>query len=470
MDTPLFESIIDRISAQIDSGALRSRDRLPSVRTMSRDLGVSVTTVLRAYRQMEDRGLIEAHQRSGYFVRSRARLPEPPHTERIPLRAREVRTHVLVKRVLGANSDPQLVPLSAAAPSATWLPLVRLHRMTARALRHNALAAGMEIEPQGVESLRRSIARIMIDAGCRTPPDGILITNGCIEALSLALRAVATAGDSVIIESPVYYGIPMMLQRLGMKALEVPVSAEHGIDLETFEQLLNRETPAAAIVGANFQNPTGAVMSDADKRRLVELAARHRLPLIEDDLYGDLRHPDQPRPRALKAFDDADRVIYCNSFSKMLAPGYRIGWIAPGRWFEQVWQLKLTSSMGTAAPLQLGVTEFLEEGAYRHHVRQLSQRVHTSLQRAQDLIADEWPRLRMTRPSGGYLLWVELEGHVDALSVYSEALKKGIGVTPGPIFSATGRHRHHIRLNCGHPWTPRFEKGLRDLGTLIAEA
>lgn len=467
MADTLFEEVVEHVSAQLKSGALRAGDRLPSVRGLSRGRGVSVTTVLHAYRRLEDEGLVEARPRSGYFVRE-AMPPMPaPRTGRGSLRSRQVRTQDLIRTVLTANRDAGLVPFSDASPSSDWLPLGRLHRLTARAMRRDGELAGMSIEPQGLAPLRQAIARQMVDAGCPTAPEAIIVTNGCIEALSLALRAVARAGDTVVIESPVYYGIPLMLQRLGMRALEVPVSADGGMDLGALTRVLERETPAAAIVGANFQNPVGAAMDDGDKRRLTELLARHRVPLIEDDLYGDLAYPGRPRPKALKAFDAAENVLYCSSFSKTLAPGYRIGWIAPGRWFDMVWQLKMTTSLGSAAPVQLGVAEFLDTGAYRHHLRQLQGRLQTSVQRARDVIARHWPPVRVTQPRGGYLLWAELPATVDAVALYQEALARGVGLTPGPIFSATGRYRHHIRLNCGHPWSSAIDNGLRTLGELV---
>lgn len=467
MTATLFETVVDQVVAQLDSGALTAGDRLPSVRAMSRAHKVSVNTVLHAYRRLEDEGRIEARARSGYFVRQTVRAMPVPRTARVALRAQRVRTQDLIRAVLAANADPELVPFGAASPAAAWLPLSRLHRVAARAVRRHSETAGMAIEPQGLAPLRQAIARQMIDTGCSVSPDAIIVTNGCMEAISLALRAVAHAGDSVAIESPVYYGIPLMLRRLGMNALELPVSATNGLDSGALERMLEHDKPAAAIIGANFQNPTGATISDADKLRLIALLARHRIPLIEDDLYGDLAHPEQPRPKALKAFDSAGNVMYCSSFSKTLAPGYRIGWIVPGGWFDTVWQLKLTTSLGSAAPVQLGIAEFLEAGAYRHHLRQLRHNLQVSVQRALAAIARHWPPVRVTHPRGGYLLWAELPSGVDAVKLYQVALQQRIGITPGPIFSATGRHRHHIRINCGHPWNPGLERGLRLLGDLV---
>lgn len=467
MARALYKTLAEDLAVRVHSGALRPGDRLPSVRELSRDRGLSITTVLRAYRRLEDKGVIVARPRSGYFVdRAITTLPMPRVTRR-PLQSQRVRTQDLIRDVLAATLDSKLTPFGAALPSPDLLPLNKLHRLAARVVRRNTVPAGMAIEPQGFAVLRQAIARQMIDAGCALPPDELIVTNGCMEALSLALRAVAFAGDTVAIESPVYYGIPLMIESLGMKVLEMPMSGEKGLDLKVVASLLERQIPAAFIVGANFQNPLGSVMADADKRTLVELLAHHRVPLIEDDIQGDLAHPEGPRPKALKAFDQWHNVIYCSSFSKTLAPGYRIGWVAPGRWYDAVWQLKLTTSAGSSAAAQLAIAEFLDTGAYHHHLRQLRRRMQEGMHHALSAIARYWPKARATHPEGSFILWIEMPAGVDAVKLYRDALAHGISIAPGPIFSASGRYRNHLRINCGHIWNDRLNAAMMELGQLI---
>jgi DNA-binding transcriptional MocR family regulator len=215
----------------------------------------------------------------------------------------------------------------------------------------------------------------------------------------------------------------------------------------------------------NFQNPLGSLMPDGAKQALVELLAKHQVPLIEDDVYGELYFGAR-RPRPAKAWDSAGWVMHCSSFSKTLAPGYRIGWVAAGRFAEGVARRKLMSSLAAALPSQEGLSEYLQHGGYDRHLRQLRDTLAKQRHVALRAIAKWFPAgTRVTQPEGGYFVWVELPESVDALELHRLALSHDISLSPGHLFSTDHRYRHHVRVNFGHPEN-RFEAALKTVGTI----
>ena len=218
----------------------------------------------------------------------------------------------------------------------------------------------------------------------------------------------------------------------------------------------------------NFQNPLGSLMTDEKKRALVELLTLHDVPLIEDDVYGELYFGNK-RPTSAKAFDTKGLVMHCSSFSKCLAPGYRVGWAAAGRYTRDVVRLKLTTTLSASAPAQAALADYLAKGGYDKHLRQLRHALSVQQSAMVQAVVRHFPRgTKATRPHGGYFLWIELPGNVNALEVHRNALSLGISVAPGPMFSAHRGFTNCIRLNYGHPWDDRAEAALTTLGRLIA--
>jgi DNA-binding transcriptional MocR family regulator len=297
-----------------------------------------------------------------------------------------------------------------------------------------------------------------------------VVTNGALEALNLCLQAVAEPGDTVIVEAPTFYGALQALERHGLKALEVPTHPRTGVDLEAMETAIKRHRPKACWLMTQFQNPLGSLMPEEKKRQLVELLARHEIALIEDDVYGEL-YFGAARPVPAKAFDKHGLVLHCSSFSKCLAPGYRIGWASAGRYTQRVQRLKLSSTLSASGPAQGALAEYLEQGGYDRHLRRLRE----TLQAQQDLMANaiarEFPAgTRVTRPQGGFFLWLEMPAAVDALALHRQALARGISVAPGPIFSASGQFGNALRLNYGHPWDDGKADAIRVLGEMARAA
>lgn len=466
----LYEQVAEDIARLIEKGTYRPGERVPSVRKLNTKLGVSMSTVLQAYLVLEDRGLIEARPQSGYYVRLHAReLPPEPRISKPTLSACRVDVSMLAAEVHEAAMNPDNVPLGAATGSPELLPSHKLNRLLGAIARRSVITTNRYDSPQGNEELRRQIARRAVDWGCHLGSEDIVTTFGCTEALNLCLRAVAQPGDTVAVESPIYFGLLQILESLKLKALEIPTHPREGMSLEALENVLRRKKIAACFVCANFQNPLGSCMPDKNKKTLVEMLARRGVPLIEDEVFGDLHFGPQ-RPRAVKAFDKHGLVLLCSSFSKTISPGFRVGYAAPGKFLQQVRRLKLTNSISTATLLQMTIAEMLHNGGYDRHLRQLRKVYASQVQLVSQAVCKYFPDgTKMTRPMGGHVLWVELPRHVDSLELYYRALERNISIVPGPLFSPKRLYRNFIRLNCGFPWNERLERALITLGQIAAK-
>jgi len=467
---PLYSQVAHDIGQLIEGGVLRVGDRIPSVRRASRQHKVSITTAVQAYLALENRGLIEARPRSGFFVRFRPQhgLKEP-RTSRPNSGAVPTESPTLIARLLDATMRRDVVQLGAGLPNSRLLPVRKLNRMLAAAARRAGAAAIEYDMPPGCFALRRVLARRALDWGVKISPDEIITTCGCMEAILLCLRSVTRAGDTVAIESPTYFGLIQIIEQLGLEPLEIPTHPRTGMDLDALERALRTRRVAACLVVPNFNNPLGSLMPTANKERLVAVLAKKEIPLIEDDLYGDL-HFDRERPHVAKSYDKKGLVMLCGSFSKSLAPGYRVGWMMPGRYFESARNLKCTSTGATATIPQLALADYVANGGYDHHLRGLRQALKRQVDHISRAVADRFPPgIKMTRPSGGLVLWVELPPHVDALRLHSRALAEKISIAPGPMFSPRQGYRNFIRLNCGEPWSPRLERAIAVIGYLVKQ-
>lgn len=469
-DAHLYEQLAADLSAMIDHGALRPGDRLPSVRRLSRQRGVSVATVVQAYLSLENRGIIEARPQSGHYVRARrAPVPLEPRSARVCTTARKVSVRSLITKVYRASRDPSIVPFGAANLSPELLPTDKLNRIMS-VIARSAGGAGVAYDlPPGLPALRRQIARRAVDWGCAISADDIVTTVGAMEALHLCLRVVARRGDTIAVESPSYYGLLQLIESHGIRAIEIPAHPRTGMDLDVLEDALARHRIKAVLAIPNFSNPLGSLMPDEAKERLVGMLARREIPLIEDDIHGDLHFCDV-RPRPAQSFDRKGLVMLCSSFSKTAAPGYRVGWVAPGRFRDEVEQLKFAQSVGTPTLPQMAIAELLENGGYDHHLRSLRRRLAAQVAQMSEAIAEHFPQgTRISRPAGGFVLWVELPPGASALELHERALERGISVAPGPIFSAKQRFSGCIRVSCGYPWSDLLDHAVRTLGRIACE-
>jgi DNA-binding transcriptional MocR family regulator len=462
-----YEQYADELSELIRTQVLRPGDRLPSVRQASASRKISPSTVFEAYYLLEARGLIQARPRSGYYVNAlRSAVGVEPATAQPAGQSTVVEISELVFQVLGSTRQADVVPLGSAFPTPRLFPVDKLARCLSPAMRRLDPQRIVEELTSGSERLRRQIGLRYVAGGLGLDTREIVITNGAMEALNLCLQAVTRPGDVVAVESPTFYAALQALERLQLRAVEVATHPRHGVELDSLAQVLAQHPVKACWFMPNFQNPLGCLMPEENKRALVELLARHEVPLIEDDVYGELYHGLR-RPLPCKAFDRQGLVMHCSSFSKCLAPGYRVGWTAAGRFADQVQRLKLMTTLGNAVPPQEALCDYLQQGGFDRHLRQLRQALADSQARALRAIAKHFPQgTRVTRPEGGYFLWVELPAQVDALKLHRLALSQNISLAPGHLFSADRRFAHCVRLNYGQCGDERFDDALRTLGQL----
>ncbi len=465
----LYKQLALRISELVEHGTLRPGERVPSVRKCSEQQNVSIATVMQAYRLLENRGVIEARPQSGYYVRAlRWSPPAEPSMSKPAPRPVKVRVSDLVLQIVKAGRDPNLIRLGATLPSPELFPTKELGRTMAAVGRRSPLAAHSYDAPPGNHALRVQVARRAMEAGCTLSPDDIITTVGATEALNLCLRAVAKPGDVIAIESPTFFGILQIIESLGMRVCEIPTYPREGVCLDELEERLKHCRVKACVFTLNFSNPLGSCMPDEKKQKLVQLLSKREIPLIEDDIYGNLTFGAK-RPKVAKAFDEDGWVLLCDSFTKTLSPGYRVGWVAPGRFHDRVEFLKFVNTSATASQPQMAIAEFLQNGGYDHHLRKIRRFYAAQVQRMTEAVTRYFPKeTKLTRPTGGMCLWIELPPHVNTLEVYQLAMAAKISIAPGPLFSAKQKFKNFIRLNCGNPWSDAIENAVKVLGQIIA--
>ncbi|HLK40491.1 MAG TPA: PLP-dependent aminotransferase family protein [Polyangiaceae bacterium] len=458
----------DALARDIGQGLYAPGDRLPSVRELTRRLAVSTSTVVEAYGRLIDRGLVESRPQSGFFVRVRGDEPQAPAMSRPRIAPTPVSVGEIAMEVVHAASDRSLVTFGSAQPNLD-LPAARAvrGRLGAAARRLGERALAYEIPP-GDKNLRAQIARRAIDAGYGISAGDVVVTSGCQEAMVLCLRAIANPGDTIAVESPTFYGTLQAIRSLGLRALEIPTHPETGMSLESLEMAIAEFPVKGCVLTPHGSNPLGYVMPDEQKAALVRLLEGHDVPIVEDDIFGELVY-GSPRPRSLKAWDTRGQVLVCSSVSKSIAPGLRVGWVIPGRWLREVSYLKLVTSMASATLPQLAVSEYLATGDYDRHLRAARAFYRQSRDRLVDLVGRHFPRdTRVTRPAGGFVAWLELPKTIDAVALYRRALVDRISIAPGTLFSAREKYRHFVRINFARGWGPRTVDAIKRLGELAA--
>jgi DNA-binding transcriptional MocR family regulator len=466
---PLYERFAKELEEQIEAGTFPEGGRIPALRESADDHGLSLSTVLQAYRLLETRGVIEARPQSGYYVKFRSKgraLEADPSPEReLPM---DVSIDELSMQLFRDTKDPDFAKFGAASPAPELLPMQRLDRIVGELAREGAFDRDNSFELEGCEELRVPIAQRAFGCGCSFGPDEVVVTAGCTEALTLAIQAVCSPGDLVAIESPTYFGILLILEALHLKALEIPTNPDSGLSLDALEFALENHPVRAVVAMTNFSNPLGSCMPDASKRALIDLLTKKGVPLIENDIYGELYFGER-RPSVAKAYDGEGNVLLCSSFSKDISPGYRLGWLAPGRYLKEVKKLKLAVGSATSILPQLTIARYLESGGYDLHLRKIRRAYAQKVAQMTGAIEECFPEgTRIARPQGGYLLWVRLPGGLDSMTLYREAVKSRITIAPGSIFSASHKHRDYVRLSAA-TWSERMENDLARLGRIVGE-
>ncbi len=465
-----YTEVADRIESLIANKVLKIGDKLLSVRALSKEQGISLSTAFQAYYTLESKGLIEARPQSGYYVKyahdhilSIPKVHEPVD-DAVPVSVDDMISSVY--RDLNAKG---VTNFSVATPSIKLLPTAKLNKAVMQAIRESPMSCLNYENVQGNAALRKQIARQAFNWGGALSEDDIVVTAGAVEAMSLCVKAVTKPGDTVAIETPTYYAIFQVMESHGLKVVEIPTDPVLGIDIEYLAQAIPRFDIKACLFVNNFNNPLGSCMPDDRKKQLVDMLAKKEIPLIEDDIYGEM-YFGKTRPKTCKTFDKKGLVLHCASFSKSLVPGYRIGWTIPGRFKENVIRLKRMHSVSTNTLTQAAVANFLSNGRYELHLRHLRKALHCQSLRYVQAVSEYFPEdTCVTRPEGGFTLWIEMNKKINAFKLHKKLLKYNIGIAPGPIFSSQGRFENCFRLSYGEPWSDKVDEGIRTIGKLMKE-
>jgi DNA-binding transcriptional MocR family regulator len=469
----LYEKLANDIEELIRREVFRAGDRIPSVRQTSQHHRISITTVIHAYLLLEHKGLIESRPQSGYFVRgapekNAAKVSQALRASKPIAVSAQVDVSRLVLSTLRSIGSDKAVALGSPYPDPKLFPFEKINRY-AYAIGRRKTPWGVTDElPPGHPELVRQIARRYLENGAPIDPNEIVVTVGATEAINLCLQAVAKPGDTVAVESPTFYAMLHAIERMGMRAIEVATQPREGIDIAALADILGKRRIAACMVMPNFQNPLGFQMPDEKKRELVELLARHNVPVIENDVYNELYYGDA-HPTSLKSYDTQGLVLHCASFSKSLTAAYRIGWAIPGRYRDQVEKLKFLNTLTTPLIPQLAIAEYLKNDGYEHHLRRVRKAYSHQASLMMATVKRFFPQgTRTSEPKGGYVLWIELPASVDSMKLYQLALDSGITIGPGYMFSAKTDYGNFIRLNYSYAWSPEIEQAVITVGKLVS--
>ncbi len=465
-----YVRLANKLEEDIISGRYRAGEKLPSLRKLHASSGRSISTVYQAYIELENRGVVEVREKSGFYARPQLEnILSPPSCGNDQVQPHKVAINTLATMHQQSISNPNLLPFGSAVPSPELLPGKQLAASIRTAASRYQDGTGLNYgHPTGAPELQRQIARRALNFSPESSEE-IIITNGCMHAIDLCLRTVAKSGDVILVESPTFLCYLQLIEDLNMRVLEIPVDFKKGIDPERVKKMLAEHDIRAALFNPNFHNPLGCVMDDGNKEKLVRIMNDRGIPIIEDDIYGDLYFGDT-RPTPLKAFDQRGLVLYCSSFSKSLIPDLRVGWTMPGIFREKVKRLKFNVSIATSQLNQLAVADFLQSGAYDRHLRKLRNSFKKQTTDTALAISRSFPEgTKISVPKGGFVLWVQLDPRVDSLKLWSLAEKENISILPGPLCSGMDQYGNCIRINCGFPFTEKLEQGIQKLGRLIRE-
>src|SRR5688500_265311 len=370
-DDHLYMQVATGLEKMIAEDVLKIGDKLPSVRLLSEEYGISMGTAFQAYYHLEGKGLIESRPKSGYYVRfTQRRFPDLPKIIQPDVLSHDVSVKEMIASIYSdiASHNDKVINFAMAVPDVSLLPTAKLNKSVMHALRNSKDHCISYEHTQGNPELRNQIAKLAFNWGGKIKPDEVVVTNGCLEAMTICLRAVTKPGDTVAVECPSYFGIYQAVESLGLKVVEISSDISTGMDLDCLQKAIRNHAIKACIVVPNFSNPIGSCMPDENKKKLVDIITRNNIPLIEDDIYGEL-YFGKNRPRTCKYYDKKGMVMHCSSLSKSLAPGYRVGWTIPGKFLEQVKQIKRIHNISSPTLTQAAMAHFLQNGRYEYHLK-----------------------------------------------------------------------------------------------------
>ena len=462
----LYLKIANSVTEQIKSETLQFGDRLPSLRSAQKLYNVSLNTVKQAYMELESRSLVESRPKYGYYVSqtSQRKLALPSVA---PMKDSEKKNtpQDLIDKVFGVIGGTDITQFGLGIPGKSLLPVAKMKKCMIDVIKRKS-DSGTNYEPvQGSEVLRREIAKWSMVMEGKITEDDLVITSGAMNAVYNCLMAVTQPGDSVAVESPVYFGILQAIQLLGLKAVEIPTHPITGVDLDELKKVMPKLSACCFVV--NYNNPLGFQMPDDNKKELVRMLTEYNVPLVEDDVYGNI-YFGAGRPKPCKFYDEAGIVMWVGSVSKTLAPGFRVGWVAPGKFKEKIIRQKLVQTVSGPSLFSDVITDFLTHGRYDHHLRMFRKKLYANYLQIQKAVTEYFPdNTKISEPKGGFMLWLELDKRICTEDLYDVAFEQKINFAPGRMFSQHNQYQNCMRLNYALEWTDRVENDLEKLGKMI---
>jgi DNA-binding transcriptional MocR family regulator len=480
---PLYVQLRDQLRALVHAGDLRPGDRIPASRELATMLGVHRTTVANAYAELESEGLIQGHVGRGTYIKGNGNglkltPPAPPVLNgseglRWELLFADERGEEALSR-LTASAPENALSFVMARPAEEYFPVEELQTCVNAVLRREATDV-LNLGPSdGYGPLKDALIEHLRSDGISTKDENLLITDGCQQSLDIISKAFVRPGDSVILENPTYPGAMAIFHGARARCLGVPMQTRPepgttlGLDLEALEATLAANRVKLIVLTPDFQNPTGTSMPLSSRRKVLELAGRHQVPVVEDHIYARL-HAREERLPSLKHLDRANIVIHIDSFAKVAFPGLRVGWIvAPATAIERLRIVKQTTDLHTDQLAQATLAEFLRRGLFTKHLAKMRKVYASRLSALDEALRKHMPEgTRWTRPDGGMCLWLELPPGFDASELLIHAKERGVLFAPGRYFYVQNPLPNTLRLGYAGLDEKQIARGIATLSDLL---
>ncbi|MCX8523285.1 PLP-dependent aminotransferase family protein [Chryseobacterium formosus] len=440
-----YEIFTAAIEDKINKRILLKGERLPSIREIKKEYNLSIVSIQSGYESLILKGLVKSVSKKGYFVDKSFENQFPTSQKQFLPVSRDVDFTSNLELTSARNKSSEANSFNNAVPGDSMIPQKLILRTMQNVIREKGASLLRYYPPNGSEELRNLISDRMRRVGSIIYPDEIIITDGALQALFIALRSVTNEGDVIAIESPCVFSVLEVVANLKLKIIEIPVQYENGFDINYFEKVCLEHPIKALVITPNFHNPTGKLMNDLDKKKLLSISGKFKITIIENDIYGDLHFTEQ-RPSCLRNFDEHNNVITFSSFSKSLAPGIRLGWLHAGKFYHEAEKIKF--SLGrTVSPLyQELIVKLLQNNSYDRHLRSFRKKLNQQAMYLWSALIKYFPESSyFHQPEGGYSIWCELSREINMEEFYNYCEKNKILFTPGNTFSITNEYQHCFR-------------------------
>ena len=456
------EKLANSLKLLIENGIWKTNEKLPSLRHQAELSGFSLITVMNAYQELEAQGLIYSKEKSGYFVIAQE-VSNNEHNQNVMLNPK-IEINSTVFKYLKSIQPDNIIPFGTAFPDSQLLYSSKLIQTFSQLARHRFNYEQNPSLPPGNFALRKLIAQRYCIQGIETVPSDIVITSGGLDALNLSLQAMTRVGDYILLQQTIFYGAWQAAERLGLKVITIPEHPDHGIDLEAFEQAIQKYPIKVCLLMLNCHNPIGFTVSDDIKFQLAKLLHQYKVHLIEDDVYEDLYY-DHKKPLSMKYYDQQNLVLHCSSFSKTLGASFRVGWVHAGKFSESIQHIQLMSTLSVNSFIQNALIEYLSHRHYEKHLKALRLSLKRNKKQFYNYLTEHLsPVCKIEYHPSGYFLWIELPEYIDSIYIYKMLLDQNISIAPSILFNANFvKQNNFLRINCSFDFNNRIESILSQI-------